>query len=311
MQILIPLIFHDQINLIDLEDRHLTPGTFAMYSVGVVGILLSTALSLLPFVFSNTPATVILKIYLPNAIMDNQAAEKILSSLYWLINAYFAVIPIMQHIAIVILVLCDSADLLKPGYNPKVELNADSRHVITKVRLRNKKGMGAHTQEVAGQVAKERLNEQRVTIHAMLQFPAALSTYRQAALICKSFQSFGFIMFPSLILIAFLICVVCTFVCVRLNDTLPAVLVGIMEIIDIIIFINTIFIYGFALNITTETQKFIGFWGWKLHRLKHKKLYRTCSVIHIWVGSFFAVQYSIVLDHVQQVVENTTNLLLM
>lgn len=299
-------------DIIELEDRHLTPETIAMYSLGGVGILTPTALSLLPFIFNNTPANVILKVYLPKVIMDDPTTETVLSSLYWLIHGFIAVIPVLQLVGIVILVFYESGLMLKPGYKPKVAVNTNSLHLFAKVSLRKEKGTrGNDAQEKAGPVAKDRLNKLKMTIQATVQFPSALLAYRKVALIYKSFQNFGFALFPSLILVAFLINVVCTFVCVRLNDSLPVVLVGMMGIIDVTIFINTIFVYGFALVITTDTQKFIDFWRWKVMRSIYKKQFQVCSVIQLWVGSFFAVHYSIVLEHLQQVVEITTNLLLM
>ncbi len=301
-----------------------------MYSLGGVAVIFPLALAILPFIFNNTPANIILRFYLPKFIMSNQSVETILSSLYWLIHGIFAVFTVVQLVMVVIVVLYDSNFMVKPCYEPRIPAHSNSttddfKLVVLKAlrrKLVNGKDEQVESPEaVLATEEKEEAGESRVkvikkinkfqmTVHTSSQFPAALNTLRKVVLIFKSFQRFGFVLFPALIFVAFLLNVVCTFVVIKLNDKLPVIIVAMMAVVDVLIFVNTVAVYMFAWVITTEVDKFLEFWKRKLLRKVYQLQLASCGRILIWVGSFFPLHQAITLEHMMQVVDMTTNILL-
>lgn len=303
-----------------------------MYSLGGVVIIMPCALAALPFIFEKTPANEVLKAFLPDSFINRRWVEIILSSIYWLFHGYCAVFPVIQLLSAAILGFYDSKFMVKPCYQPKIEALQSQNPFDFKIMKNIKRKMQGKTKVDTINAKLPDINTSKTTekladtdtverpkgkiillkkvIQTTNQFPKALHLYRQVALIFKSFQSFGFVMFPTMIMSAFQINVLCTFVVIKLNDTLPALLVAIMGVVDIAIFVNTVAIYGFAWVITTEVDKFLEFWKSRIIRKDWQLQYATCKRQIIQIGSLFPIHQGITLEHFMQVVDMTTNVLL-
>lgn len=306
-----------------------------MYSCGGCAVVMPAALGALPFVFDSTPANKILKFFLPSIIMDNKWVELILSSLYWIVHGFFAVVPFTQLISIVVLVFYDSKFMVKPCYEPRIpeddkpnpfnldalkkfklrlgrQKETDTVDKTTTISVVPRETANAQHSAVDKAIAapKKKINLLKRAVKISNQFSKALNIYRQVYLIYKSVNNFGFVLFPSLIFCAFFMNVLCTFVVVKLNDILPLLIVAVMGLVDLCVFANSVAIYSFAWVITTEVEAFSEFWKSRLLRREYQLQLKTCQRIAVWVGGFFAVHQSITLEHMMQVVDMTTNLLL-
>lgn len=299
----------------DFEDKRLTLEAIAMYSLGLLTIFFPFALSTLPFIFKDTPANIILRFSLPASIMKDKTTEKILSSLYWLIQGILAAFPIVQLISIVILVLFESRLMLSPFYQsdkPSAGISDGIESAVQSIlrakrKLKRRKKVDK-TQTRFG--TDNAWSKVKSPIRKVCRFPTAYKRYQVVSIIFKSFQSFGNVLFPGLMFIAFLLCVVCTYVVVRLSGTLPEMVVGSMAVADFILIFNTFTVYSFAIVITNETEAFIEYWKDKLGRLMFKKQLRVCQPIRIYVSNFFPLYKLTVLLHIQQVVDKTVTILL-
>lgn len=221
--------------------------------------------------------------------------EEILSSIYCLIHGFMINITVCQHIGIMLVVFYDYKFVLKPSY----ERNAD-KTILSLGKLNNKNSNPANSA----------LQERHDNVTSTSWFSSALLTYRKVILINYGYQKFLDILGPAMILSGFLLNVVSTFVCIRLPDTLPLLLVITMGTIAVIIDINTVITYRFTLSLTIESENFIKLWKCRLLQRIHKKQFRACSVIRLWVGPFFTFHDSLLLEHMQQVVDTTISLLL-
>ncbi len=93
-----------------------------------------------------------------------------------------------------------------------------------------------------------------------LNFRSAVRVYRKSYLIWEAFMQIGYILYPAIILAAFLQNVVTTFFCLGLYKELPLLVIIMLFCIDVIVFGNTVVFHAYALVICNDFEQFYRLW---------------------------------------------------
>lgn len=230
-------------------------------------------------VFNNTAIHAVLRFYLPEALMKNQVIDTVLCSLY---IAYLASLVVIQPIHILVsitIMVVESDNFLETSY-------------------------------IKGNVYKRIISCQKSKKAEKINFIKAVKAYRVTFLIWRDFLAFGYVFFPTLIFGGYVVNVVSTFSLIKLHSELPATLLVMLALLDVAVAGTTVGIHTFAMSIINEVNNFVYFWENENISLLGRRYIKSCLPIRIYIGPFFHLGPSTLLNTFMQVVDMTTTMLL-
>lgn len=211
--------------------------------------------------------------------MKEKTYEILITAAYYVSHAFIGMIPILFATTTLFLICWDAGSMMDSTYNTESGFKGSVWMGLDKIKPK-------------------------------LSFSKSIKVYRVTYLMWESVMQFGWILYPTLILAAYLVNVVTTFAVLRLYNELPLTMTAMFAFIDVAMLVNTITFHAYALGITVDYRDFMQFWKSRLMSSETRRILRSCIPIRVKIGSFFYLNEGTVLSTGAQIVDMTVTLLL-
>lgn len=245
---------------------------FLLYNLMMVCFFGLLAVTLFPLASNSNPAYEVLTWILPQKIFHEiPSVIKIICCVYLFFSGYFGVIPVIQAFSYLAAFLYELKYILKRGYNYNNTLGCKK---------------------------------------SLKSFYREWIIYAENILFVREINQFGIFLYPAVMLTAFCVNVVTTMVCMKFYNELPVPMLLIFLGLDAVSAIATVVVHSFGVVAKEEGERFRMYWKTRLFSRLAKRQLNACIPIPIYVGPFFQLQRSTLLNTVNQIVNMVVTLLL-